>query len=148
MIRGSCLCGAVQFEVERLVGPFELCHCNRCRKSSGSAYLAGIGVNASDFRFVRGREHITVFELPVEEHPPGYRRPFCRSCGSPVPEPEPTGSFYEIPAGLLDNDPEIRPEHHIFVECRAAWTPQGDGLPELDKQALLELRAPRNRSSH
>jgi hypothetical protein len=143
MIRGSCLCGAVEFEIQRLAGPFELCHCSRCRKSSGSAYLAGIGVSASDFRFVRGRDHIAVFELPVREHAPGYRRPFCRTCGSPVPEPEPSDSFYEIPAGVLDDDPQIRPDRHIFVECRAAWTPRGDGLPELDKHALLEMRARR-----
>jgi hypothetical protein len=140
MIRGSCLCGAVQFEVERASGPFELCHCSRCRKSSGSAYMAGIGVKASSFRFVCGQENITVFELPVQEEPPGYRRPFCRTCGSPVPEPHPTGPWCEIPAGLLDDDPGIRPDRHIFVECRTEWTPR-DGLPELDKQALLALRA-------
>ena len=140
MIRGSCLCGAVRFEMDRVVGPFELCHCSRCRKSSGSGYLAGISVKASEFRFVQGQEHITVFELPVEEQPPGYRRPFCRFCGSPVPEPESHGAWREIPAGLLDDDPEIRPDRHIFVECRAPWTPRGDGLPELDKRALLELR--------
>jgi hypothetical protein len=33
MIRGSCLCGGVTFEIERAVGPFELCHCSRCRKN-------------------------------------------------------------------------------------------------------------------
>jgi hypothetical protein len=37
MMRGSCLCGGVRFEVDRAVGPFELCHCSRCRKASGSA---------------------------------------------------------------------------------------------------------------
>ena len=41
MIRGSCLCGSVKFEIERAAGPFELCHCARCRKVSGSAYLKG-----------------------------------------------------------------------------------------------------------
>ena len=141
MVRGSCLCGAVQFEVGRLVGPFELCHCRRCRKSSGSAYLAGIVVSSAEFRWVQGKEHITVFELPVQEHPPAYCRPFCRVCGSPLPEPEASGVWREIPAGLLDDDPGLRPDRHIFVEHRAPWTPRGDGLPELDKGALLALRA-------
>jgi len=44
MIRGSCLCGGVKFEITRAVGPFELCHCARCRKASGSAFVAGLGV--------------------------------------------------------------------------------------------------------
>jgi len=144
VIRGSCLCGAVRFEVDRLAGPFELCHCSRCRKSSGSAYLAGIGVRSAEFRWVQGKEHITVFESPIREHPPAYSRPFCRICGSPLPEPEPSGPWREIPAGLLDDDPVLRPDRHIFVECRAPWTPRGDGLPELDKHALLALRAHAN----
>jgi hypothetical protein len=143
MIRGSCLCGVVRFEVDRVPGPFELCHCNRCRKASGSAYLAGVGVRSAEFRWVQGKEHITVFELPVRERPPGYRRPFCKICGSPLPEPESEGAWREIPAGLLDDDPVARPDRHIFVEHRAPWTPRGDGLPELDKQALLALRARR-----
>lgn len=141
MIRGSCLCGAVSFQIDRATGPFELCHCTRCRKASGSAYLAGIVVRVADFRFIRGREHITVFELPVRDRPPGYRRPFCRFCGSPVPEPDPGGEWCEIPAGLLDDDPGLRPDRHIFTEHRAAWTPRGDGLPELDEPALVAMRA-------
>jgi hypothetical protein len=138
MIRGSCLCGAVRFEVARVTGPFELCHCTRCRKSSGSAYLAGLVVEG--LRFVQGREHIKVFELPVREQPPGYSRPFCERCGSPVPAPDAHGPRTEIPAGLLDDEPGMLPQRHIFVEHRPAWTPTGDGLPELDKAALLALR--------
>jgi hypothetical protein len=45
MFHGSCLCGGVRFEIERFVGPFELCHCTRCRKVSGSAYLTWLGVH-------------------------------------------------------------------------------------------------------
>jgi hypothetical protein len=141
MIRGSCLCGAVRFEVDRAPGPFELCHCNRCRKASGTAYMAEIAVRASEFRWLAGQEHITVFELPVRSRPPGYQRPFCRFCGSPTPLPEVHGAWQAIPAGLLDDDPGVRPERHIFTEHRAAWTPRGDGLPELDEQAVIALRA-------
>ena len=42
MIRGSCLCGGVKFEVRGSKGPFELCHCNRCRKATGSAFAAAL----------------------------------------------------------------------------------------------------------
>ena len=43
MIMGRCLCGGVRFEIVQAVGPFELCHCNRCRKVSGSAFAAMLG---------------------------------------------------------------------------------------------------------
>jgi hypothetical protein len=98
-------------------------------------------VKSAEFRWVEGREHITVFELPVRDQPPAYCRPFCRFCGSVVPMPESHGKWRGIPAGLLDDDPGARPDRHIFVEHRAAWTPRGDGLPELDEPALVAMRA-------
>ena len=35
MIRGSCLCGAVRFEMSGRPSTFSYCHCSRCRKSEG-----------------------------------------------------------------------------------------------------------------
>ena len=32
MIRGSCLCGAVAFEIDGRVTPIQLCHARRCQK--------------------------------------------------------------------------------------------------------------------
>src|SRR5215813_12303089 len=101
MIAGSCLCGGVRFEIAAAVGPFELCHCRRCRKASGSAFAAMLGVRTRDFRLVGGRDSIGVYEAPLLDAPPPYRKAFCRRCGSPVPEPEPAGEWFEIPAGLL-----------------------------------------------
>jgi len=140
MIEGACLCGAVRFEIDRAAGPFELCHCKRCRKSSGSAYLAGLWVNVADFRFVSGRDRISTFELPVRERPPGYRRSFCTSCGCLVPDPEPCGTRIEVPAGLFEGDPGMRPERHLFVDERSPWTIIADGLPQLDRRAVREMR--------
>jgi hypothetical protein len=140
MIRGSCLCGGVQFEITRAAGPFELCHCGRCRKSSGSAFVAGLGVRREDFRLVQGGEMIKTYEAPVRESPPGYRTTFCSRCGSPVPDPEMDTPWFEIAAGTLDDDPELRPERHIFVEARAPWFAIADHLPQLDKPALRKFR--------
>jgi hypothetical protein len=140
MIQGSCLCGDVQFEVARAAGPFELCHCSRCRKASGSAFVAGLGVRREDFRFIAGRERIRTYEAPVREVPPGYRRCFCARCGSPVPDPHTDATWFEIPAGVLDDDPQLRPERHVFVDVKSPWFAITDGLPQLDKAALVALR--------
>ena len=140
MIRGSCLCGGVRFEIERAVGPFELCHCSRCRKVSGSAFFAGVGVNSEDLLMLEGRELIQSYEAPLLERRPLYRTHFCRRCGSPVPNPDPDGSWFEIPAGLLEDDPELRPDRHICVELTAPWFTISDELPQLDKPALRRLR--------
>jgi len=146
MITGSCLCGGVRFEIAEAVGPFELCHCRRCRKASGSAFTALLGVRTRDFRLVQGRDLIATYEAPLLEAPPPYRTSFCRSCGSPVPDPDPSSEWFEIPAGLLDGDPGFRPDKHIFVELNAAWHEITDALPQLDKIQLRALRASRRRT--
>jgi hypothetical protein len=145
-VLGSCLCGGVRFEVASAVGPFELCHCTRCRKTSGSAFVAGLGVRVADFALLAGRELVRRFEAPLVERPPPYRTAFCGRCGSPVPDPPADATWFEIPAGLLDGDPPIRPDRHIFVELRPSWTPRDGALPELTKAELVALRK-RGRSS-
>lgn len=140
MIRGSCLCGGVKFEITRAVGPFELCHCGRCRKASGSAFVAGLGVKRADFRLVQGRDLIETFEAPVREFPPPYRAHFCRRCGSPVPDAAGDAPWLEVAAGLLDDDPQLRPDKHIFVDVKSPWFKIMDDLPQLDRITLMRLR--------
>jgi hypothetical protein len=130
----------VRFEVDRVVGPFELCHCNRCRKVSGSAFSAMVGVNADDFRLLSGVDLIREFEAPILRAPPAYRVPFCSRCGSPVPSPRPGEAWFEIPAGLLEGDPQYRPDRHILIEWAAPWHEITDDLPQLDGPALVRLR--------
>ena len=140
MIEGGCLCGGVRFEIARAVGPFELCHCPRCRKVSGSAFVSGLGVRVEDFRLLSGAELIRSYEAPIRERPPAYRVAFCSRCGSPVPDPPPDTEWFEIPAGLLDGHPMLRPDRHIFVECKSAWFEIADALPQLTGAELVELR--------
>ena len=140
MITGSCLCGGVRFEIDRVVGPFELCHCSRCRKISGSAFIAAVGVLRSDFRYVAGQELAVSYDAPIIDAPPAYRSTFCGRCGSPVPDPTSTAEWFEIAAGLLDGDLGLAPERHIMVDRKAAWYAIADDLPQLDKAALLAHR--------
>jgi hypothetical protein len=143
MIRGSCLCGGVTFEFARTAGPFELCHCTRCRKVSGSAYRAGLRVQGKDFRLVAGKELIKTFDAPTVEAPPPYRQCFCGRCGCPVPFLR--GGAWFVPAGLLDDDPGIRPDKHIYVELKAPWDTIADQLPQMTRQ---DISAHRARAAH
>jgi hypothetical protein len=140
VIEGSCLCGGVVFEIDAAVGPFELCHCSRCRKASGSAFVAGLGVRVREYRLLSGAELIRSYEAPLLEQPPPYRVTFCSKCGSPVPDPPAGSKWFEIPAGLLNGDPVVRPDRHIFVECKSDWFEIADSLPQLTKADLIELR--------
>ena len=140
MIRGSCLCGGVRFELERAVGPFELCHCTRCQKVSGSAYHTWLGVRREDFRFIQGVDLITTYERPVSESPPGYRTSFCSRCGSQVPDPTLQDEWFEIPAGAFDDDPQVRPDKHIYTDFMAPWDRITDDLPQMTKKEIQASR--------
>lgn len=140
MIRGQCLCGGVRFELDRVVGPFELCHCSRCRKTTGSAFVAGLGARVADYRLLAGEDLIRRYEAPILRRPPAYRVAFCTRCGSPVPDPPPGADWFEVPAGLLDDDPGARPDRHIFVDHKSPWYAIVDELPQLTMPELAELR--------
>jgi hypothetical protein len=143
-IRGSCLCGGVTFEIDRATGPAEFCHCNRCRKLSGTTALLTIRVNTSNYRFLTGRELVGAYTAPILYRPPAYRATFCSRCGSPVPDPAPQEESLEIPAGLLDDDPGIRPDKHIFVELMPAWDELRDDLPAYTLPELYKHRTGRD----
>jgi hypothetical protein len=132
-MKGSCLCGEVEFEVTARPLGFGFDHCSKCRKSSGSAFATWMICCADDFRFIRGNEAVKIFELPVRETPPGYGRAFCTRCGGPVPLQR--GDTVGIPAGTLDDDPGIRPQGHIFVEFKAPWFEITDSLPQVARHA-------------
>jgi hypothetical protein len=97
-------------------------------------------VKREDFALVRGGDLIRTFEAPVREAPPAYRTNFCARCGSPVPNPFDESEHVEVPAGLLDDDPRIRPDRHIFVDLKSSWFNIADDLPQLDRSALARLR--------
>jgi len=140
VIRGGCLCGCVRFEIARAVGPFELCHCNRCRKASGSAFVPWLWALREDFRLLQGEELIRRYEAPLRDKPPPYRTSFCGRCGSPVPDPKSEAPRLEMHAGILDDDPGIRPERHILVEAKSPWFTITDALPQFDRPGIDALR--------
>ena len=59
MHKGSCLCGAVKFEVEGSLSPPDACHCSECRKWTGH-FLASTDVPRSALK-VHGSDRVSWF---------------------------------------------------------------------------------------
>ena len=147
-ITGSCLCGGVRFEIERASGPSEICHCVRCQKKSGATALEMIAVEAKHYRLLAGAELIQCYEAPILNTPPAYTAYFCGRCGSPVPDGSTSTELVEIPAGLFDDDPQVRPDKHIFVDFMPAWNVIRDSLPQFDFRQLIKHRFGRDLPSN
>ena len=137
-IRGSCLCGGVKFEIAGpLLRPLN-CYCTFCQKQHGAAFRTRARVARSDFKWRQGEDLVTYYEAT-----PGYKRGFCRVCGSPVvnrAEPHsplavahpPTLNEFGIALATLDDDPGVRPESHTFVRSKASWFEITDDLPQYE----------------
>lgn len=121
-VTGNCLCGSVSFEISGPFHNFYFCHCSRCQKSSGSAYATNIFGRLESIIWLSGKEQVKTFELSAARY---FNKAFCSCCGSAVPHRARSGDFLIIPAGSLNSDPGVRPQHNIFWDNRAVWYDQG-----------------------
>lgn len=126
---GSCLCGQVRFEVEGDFESFFLCHCEYCRKDTGSAHAANLFSSTARLTWLAGRDQIREFNLPSTRH----TKSFCSTCGAAVPTQQAGGVLLVVPAGSLDSEVRIKPNAHIFVSSRASWDTALETIPSFDK---------------
>jgi hypothetical protein len=128
-LRGSCLCGGVEFEVTQAPETLRYCHCESCKKLSGSIGTVNGRVPSNAIRILEGKELLQTFQ-PAE----GSAKTFCRACGSNLfgggwPDSETTS----VRASALDDPFDARPSTHLFVRSVAAWeTLPDDGLERFE----------------
>lgn len=126
MLRGSCLCGAVKYEIRGTPRGMYHCHCGVCRKANGASLATNAIVLASEFELVAGRDRLSAYESS-----PGKRRWFCSGCGSPIySQSDETRGIVSVRCGTLDGDPGLRPTVHLWTASKAPWTEICDGLPQ------------------
>ena len=50
---GSCLCGAIRYEVRGEIGDVVQCHCQRCRKANGTAFATNAPIKSQTFSWYK-----------------------------------------------------------------------------------------------
>lgn len=131
MLTGSCLCGAVAYEVDAPPGPIVHCHCRTCRKAHGAAFSSVMAVPRAAFRWLRGEADLGEFESS-----PGKFRRFCRNCGSQVFAERPARSQVLLRLGCLDTPVTMRAEGHIWRSDAASWYDPKQILPEASEASF------------
>ena len=126
MHKGSCLCGAVTFEVEGdLAGP-DACHCTKCRKHSGH-FFASTDVPRSAV-MIRGEEKVSWYQSSEKA-----RRGFCSTCGSSLFWDPLFRDWIGIAMGAFDGPTETRLHVHIFVADKSDYYDVADGVEQFDE---------------
>ncbi|MDH4260572.1 MAG: GFA family protein [Gammaproteobacteria bacterium] len=123
---GSCLCGAVAWELAGKPERMQNCHCSRCRRARSAAHATNAFYLREQLTWLQGESEVKRYSLPGAKH---FGQDFCGRCGSSVPRVVSSGRAV-VPCGSLDTDPGARPLGNIFATSRASWFEITDGLPQ------------------
>jgi hypothetical protein len=121
--RGSCLCGAVRFEVAGELPAPSACHCSMCRKHTGH-FEAGTDVPRSAVT-IQGEQHVTWYRSSEK-----VRRGFCATCGSSLFFDPIHADWIGIMMGAFDGPTGVRIAQHIFVADKGDYYDIADGVPQ------------------
>jgi len=123
MHKGSCLCGAVTFEVEGELKPPDACHCVQCRKASGH-FFASTDVPRERVT-LHGVDKVTWFRSSEK-----VRRGFCSVCGSTLFFDPLQRDWIGLAMGAFDGATGTHLGMHIFVSEKGDYYEIADGLPQ------------------
>jgi len=115
-LKGSCVCGQVEYSIIDKPLFTQACHCKNCKLSTGSSFVIHTMVFEDDF-FIKGE--ISSAELPTGSGK-GYRAFFCVNCGVYL------YCKYNVSPGRIAvrtatlSNP-ITPQAHIYVKNKDPW---------------------------
>jgi len=121
--KGSCFCGAVEFEAQGAPLDMGYCHCEDCRAHSGAPLAGWTLWPACSVSVTRGTDRLGGYSKT------GFsNRRFCTDCGGAVFIKHPTLGLVDIPAGKLPSLDFAPTAHLNYASTRH---PMKDGLPKL-----------------
>ena len=128
--KGQCLCGQVQYQVDKIEPRMGHCHCQMCRKFHGAAFATFAEAKIENFHWLKGESLLKTYK--------GHNntlRKFCSHCGSSmifVPSND-DGKLIEFSLGTLDSGINNKPDAHIFTQFKSSWYDINDTLPQFKK---------------
>jgi hypothetical protein len=144
-LEGGCSCGAVRFSLGRPLFVW-VCHCNACKKRTGSAYGISLPIeDTSVEKFVGTTKTFT----RIGESGKKVDYEFCPSCGTTVRwRVERIGSRQCFAGGALDDPTQIEIGGEMYakealpwaqVECEVSnpYAPDPTFIHELSRKAQL-----------
>ncbi|MET0683298.1 MAG: GFA family protein [Casimicrobiaceae bacterium] len=120
---GSCLCGAVRYEVTGPLRDVVECHCAMCRKTHG--HIGAYTATPKD-----GLEVVEARGLKWYQSSAHARRGFCGECGGSVFFDPVQKDYMAIAAGTLDSPTGLKTIVQIHVESASDYYRIDDSIPQ------------------
>jgi len=117
---GGCQCGALRYELSQPPLAIWACHCNQCRKQSGSAFGMSAGIAVETLRFIAGAPAVWPRRTDA-----GHLTDclFCARCGTRIAHRRRAhGGRMALKPGTLDDTSWIAPDRHVFTDTALDWT--------------------------
>lgn len=120
---GGCLCGAVRYRVTRKPRWIAHCHCQSCRRQTGSPMTTFVGVDSDALTYLAATPQ-------RYESSPQVWRSFCGRCGSAIAfEATRWPGEVHLYLGSLDRPEDFPPQGHVHVAEQIPWLHIADDLP-------------------
>lgn len=136
---GGCLCGAVRFTAALTTHAVGACHCDQCRRWTGSALLS-LPVAEGDIAWTGAGRIATC------QSSDWAMRAFCADCGSGLyyrVTKGPEAAKIWVPLGLFDNSDGLTLESEIYIDCKpSAFAYAGVGRHLMTRQECISRFAP------
>lgn len=118
MHKGSCLCGAVKYELLSEPRAVSHCHCRMCQKQHGAAFATYASLPKTDLRYVSGQEVMVAYNSSGN-----IMRKFCGVCGSSIEwgGSESFPDWVSIAVATFDTLFVTTSIKNIYLESRACW---------------------------
>ena len=131
---GGCLCGTIRYEVNAEPQRISNCHCDNCRKATGSAFATNIFVAAADVVLTQGEPKS--FSHTADSGNTMIKE-FCANCGSQLfVNPARRPGIKTIKVGSIDDASFVQPIANLYVKRALPFTQIDrnldcfDGMPE------------------
>ncbi|MEP1201422.1 GFA family protein [Tateyamaria sp.] len=136
---GSCLCGAVSYEITSEVKETGACHCTMCRKWSGGVYLA-VAVPKDGMK-ITGEDQIGIYTSS-----PWAERAFCKTCGSSlfyrVAAEGPMQGEMHVGFGTLSDVSNIPFTGELYIDLKPeAYSFSGEGRHQMTNAEVTAMFA-------
>ena len=123
---GRCLCGAVSFTVSAPPLRMAQCHCEQCRRSTGTGHIMQAFFTLED---VTIDGEMSVYHS-VADSGSQRRRWFCPACGARLfSDNSRRPELIAIAAGAFDNSDWFKPQAVVYTAQRPVWDVVDAAIP-------------------
>lgn len=127
---GGCMCGAVRYQVSGDIVRMVNCHCDDCRKITGSAFATNLFFGTDDVEVTKGEtrsfEHLSdAGNRKIKE--------FCGICGSQLFSSTIGRPLTSVKVGSIDDASFVKPSANLYCKRALGFSHLADDTKNFDE---------------